>query len=150
MPLTRAQAEQLLITRMGRLMAAAELDTTTTTGANTDLTDPIGWALRQLGISVPNITSVTDADVAQVQDANQDLFFDLAELRTLETIGGNLDLVDLQVGPRSEKLSQLVGQVERAISRKHAQLKTRHGWGLGTLTGGSILLTFQDNTEAAD
>lgn len=101
----------------------------TMAGANSDLNDPIGWAIRQCGGSVSDPTSVTSGDVTSVSEAATDKLFDLAELRTLETISGNLAVVDLDIGPRSEKLSQLAEMVEKRLIRKRQAVQTDYGFG---------------------
>lgn len=148
MNVTLAQIENLLIKRCGKLMAQAGLDATTKNGTNADLVDPIAWASRQCGgvsFSFAELSAPITLSVESI-----DKLLDFAEYRTLETITQNLDDVDLKVGPRDEKFSQLVAQVERAIERKLAWLKTHYGWGLGTLEGGSILLSFQQNLQASE
>ena len=143
MALTRAQTESILIRRTGRLLTAASLDGTTVSGANGDLNDPLASALRQCGLSVANIASVADSDLASLADSDIDKLLDLAELRTLESCLGNLDLVDVSAGPISEKQGQLGTRLEAAIERKRAQITRTYGIGLGTLTSGLIDLGFQ-------
>src|SRR5690242_14586451 len=102
MSLTRANIETILVKRCGPLMTAAGM-ATTVLGSNADLNDPIGYAVRKAGGSVTSFVAVADADIAGVDELGYDQLLDLAELRTLETILGNLDDVDLRVGPRDEK-----------------------------------------------
>ena len=122
MSITRAHAEFLTCAGVGPLMVAAGMDGTTVDGTNTDLNGPIGRAVRDLGHSVTTAVLVADADVAQVTDAQTDEFLDRVVLHTLNAVLTNLDDVDLQVGPRSEKLSQLAAQIERRIKRLEASL----------------------------
>lgn len=136
MSLTRAQAEGILIRRIGRLVAAASLDGTTVDGTNADLADPLATAVRQLGGTVANRATVTDADLASV--AREEALLDMAELRALESALGNLDVVDVQVGPEREALGQLGTRLETAIARKRAQIQREHGIGLASpFTSGS-------------
>lgn len=107
MAITRANTEAILIKRAGKLMAVIGLDGTTVTGANADLNDPIGYALRQLGYSVASVVAVADADLAAVSTDDYDALFDVAEYRVVETICGNWNLNDIRVLNRSESLSQL-------------------------------------------
>lgn len=117
MSLTRANTEFLVVPRVGPLMTAAGMDGTTVLGSNLDLNGPIGRAIRDLGHTVASAILVADADIASVTDAEHNEFLDRVTLHTLETVLGNLDDVDITVGPRSEKLSQLAAQVERKIAR---------------------------------
>lgn len=150
MSVTRTDAEGVLVRRCGRLLTAAGLDGSTATGANADLNDPIGWAVRQLGGAVASVASVTDADLAGVATDDLDALLDLAELRALESALGNLDVVDVAVGPERESLGQLGGRLEKAIERKRAQVQREHGIGASTLTAGTIRLGFQQRTPPED
>lgn len=142
MTTTRANIEAVLVRRCGKLLTAAGLDGTTIAGTNGDLNDPIGWAIRQCGGTVATLTSVVDGDVSSVNDADADKLLDLAELRTIETIEGNLDGVDITVGPRSESLNQLSVRVRAKLDSKRAQLQRDYGFGVGTLTAGVVSLDF--------
>ncbi len=139
---TRVDVERILIRRCGRKMVAASMDGETDSGANDDLNDPIGCALRAMGYSVRNIAQVSDSDLSGVSIEEYDELFDRAELRTLENIAGNLDLVDISIGPRRESLAQLSSQVERAIERLQARINTLYG-DSGEFEAGAISLDFQ-------
>lgn len=149
MALTRANVESVLIRRVGKLLAAADLDGTTANGSNADLNDPIGVAIRKVGQAVDDLTAVDDDDVARIAADDYDQFLDLAELRALETIQSSLDDVDLQVGQRSEKLGQLAEQVRKRAERLRERIEREYGVGLGTLQAGVIALGFlqQNDTE---
>ncbi len=147
MALTRAQVEAILIRRCGKLLTAAGLDGTTITGTNADLNDPIGAAIRQCGGSVADIAAVADGDLAGIGADLYDQLFDLAELRTLESISGNLDDVNVQAGAIREDLGQLSDQVDRKIERKRAQAQRDYGVGLGTLEAGVLALDFMQKED---
>ena len=147
MAITRAQIETILISRCGALLTKAGLDGETHHGVNASLNDPIGRALRGAGYSVTTLTNVTDADVASVSDDDIDLVLDLAELRTLESVSGNLDDVAITVGPRSEQKQQLADQVLRKIERLQQKIERQYGVGMGTLTAGVIGLDFMETSE---
>lgn len=135
MVLTRANAEFLTVASVGPAMVAAGMDGTTVDGTNADLNGPIARAVRDLGHSVASAVLVVDADVAAVTDAQIDEFLDRAVLHTLEAVLGNLDDVDISVGPRSEKLSQLAAQLERRIERLRDEL------GVGMITPTAAVIT---------
>jgi len=136
MSITRANAEFMIQARVGPLMTAAGLDGTTVDGTNADLNGPIGRAVRDLDHTVTDITSVTDTDVAQVTEYDE--FLDIAVLKTLGVILGNLDDVDVTAGPRSEKLSQLAEQVERKADRLLESMERDYGYGLAIPETGYI------------
>lgn len=115
MALTRANAEYVVVSRVGGLMAFVEL-AVTYSGSNSDLDEPLAWAARRMGISLSDPTTVTDSELSGLSDIDD--YLDLAEYRTLEKIQGNLDLVDVTAGPRSEKLSQIASQVEKMLSAR--------------------------------
>ncbi len=127
MALTRANVEALVIRRVGKLLAAAGLDGATVSGANADLNDPLGYAIRKLGYTVTTVNAVADADVALVTTADYDRLFDLTELRALENALGNYDAVNLRVGPRSEDLSQLGAQLQKMIDSKRTYIQNEYG-----------------------
>lgn len=142
MPLTRIDAETILIRRCGAKMVAAGMDGVTIVGTNVDVIDPLVSALLAMGYSPASIAAVTNTDLAAVDDINQIL--DRAELRLLQNIAGNLVMVDITVGPRRESLSQLSEWVEKQITRIEARNAKAYGDSLGTLSGGSISLDFQE------
>lgn len=150
MALTRANVEAILIRRVGKLLTAADLNGTTMDGMNADLNDPIGYAVRRLGGTVASVVQVVDADLAGIASDDYDQLFDLAELRTLETIAGNLDDVDITLGPRSESLSQLASQVDKRIEKLAEKVQRTYGVDVGTLSAGVIGLDFAEHEENED
>lgn len=145
MALTRANAEFLMEARLAPLLTAAGMDGTTVDGTNVDLSDPIARAVRDLGYEVASAVLVADADVAQITAAQTSEFLDACELHTMNAILGNLDDVDITVGPRSEKLSQLAMQIERKIKRLLAAMGTAYGYGMATPDAGYITLDFAEH-----
>lgn len=146
MTLTRAAVETILTRRVGQRMAAAGLDGTNHDGGNDDLNDAIWLALDTLGYAVADISNVVDADLTPVTNVAQ--LLDVAELRTLESIQGNLAKVDFTDGA-SYSLNQLSLQVDRLIADKRKMLQQQYGIGLGTLTGGVVGLDFQGSNPTS-
>jgi len=144
MAYTRVDAETSLVSRLKAKMAAADF-ATTTAGSNADLNDPFAVSLRKMG--KPATNPITDGDLSGLSDAEWDEFLDRAELRTLENIAGNIDLVDITVGPRRESLGQLTDQVEKAIARLSKKISLAYGEGLSSLSTGSLTLDFQETNE---
>lgn len=138
MALTKSQVETVLLGRCGGKMGAAGMSVTA-------LAEPIATALTKLGLPPSDPTAVTDADLALVTEDDRLKLFDLAELRTLKSIQGNLDTVNISVGPRTEQLNQLYEQVDKAITRLELYIAGEYGIGLGTLRGGTLSLDFQEN-----
>lgn len=131
MSLTRAQVEGVLIKRTGQMLAIAGLDGETADGSNADLNDPIGWAVRKLGGSVADVSSVANSDLENIKRV--DALFDLGELRVLETILGNYDKVDSTVGPRREEYDDLAQRLLKWLPEKRKQIEHEHDISLGDL-----------------
>jgi len=147
MALTRANVEFLLEARLSPLLSAAGMDSTTVDGTNVDLNDGIGRAVRDLGYAVASAVLVADADVGLVPAAEHNEFLDAAELHTLSNILGNLDDVDITVGPRTEKLNQLATKIERKIERLRKSMALVYGYSLATVTTGYITLDFAEHGD---
>ena len=147
MTITRANVEEVLIRRCGKLMTAADLDGESYYGANKDLNDPIGWALRQMEYAVAALVNVADSDLAAVTDADVDQLLDMAEYRLMDNIEGNFDDVDISANGRSESLSQLMVQVTKRLERLKTKIEAVYGLGLGTIEGGVIALDFIEKDE---
>jgi hypothetical protein len=145
MALTLENAQKIIVKRCGKKMTVAGLATTTAT-ANEDLIDPLASALMDMGYQPQSIAAITDTDLAAVEEDRYPELLDRAELRTLENIAGNLDLVNVSVGPRREDLSDLTTQVEKAIDRLVTKIARLYGDEV--LSGGSISLDFQEKEEA--
>lgn len=140
--MTRANAEFLIVAELSGLMSAAGM-AITVVGTNAHLNGPIGKALMLLGYTVADLVLVTSADVAQVTVAQSAKFIDLMILCTLETFQGWFASVDITVGPRSEKLSQLAEQVERRIKL----LQQKYGYAMATVEAGYLTLDFSEHGD---
>lgn len=137
MALTRANVELLTVADVGPLMTAAGM-AITVIGSNADLNGPIARGVRALGYTVASAVLVADADIDDVTDAQHSEFLDHVNLYTLYAILGNLNDVDITVGPRTERLSQLAAQVVRKIGLLETAMVAEHGFGLATPVAGVI------------
>ena len=146
MSITRTQVETLLIRRAGKRMTFVGM-AVSTEGVNDDLIDPISTALQRMGYSPADITDIQDSDLTGVENVLE--LIDLAELRLLENILGNMDMVDISIGDRSERLSQFTADLAKAIERKQATIEKQYGIGLGSLSAGVISLDFQQKRDDA-
>jgi hypothetical protein len=143
MSLTKAKISTIIVSRCGAKMTAAGMN-------SSNLDDPIGWALRRVGITPADITSITDSDLTAVPVDDYDKLLDLAELRTLENVSGNLTLTDITAGPQRQALNQIVDQVEKAISRLIEKIQRNYGVGAAVLETGSISLGFQETIDGTE
>lgn len=140
MALTRATVEKILVKRCGQFMTTAGL-AITTAGSNADCSDPMAWAIRQLGYAPSAADTVTDGELATVAVAHTDALLDLAEVRLLETIQGNLTSVNARVGPLAEDKGALLGQITTLATQKRNSVSARHGHLLATPLDGTALRT---------
>lgn len=147
MDLTRANVESILIKRTGQLLAAIGLDGTTADGTNTDLNDPIGYAVRGCGGTVSNFVLVADADITTVAESDYDKLLDIAELRTMQNVLGNWDLVDTKIGERDEKWSQSANALEKAVARKQKYVEDMYDFGYAELSTAIINLNFAEHDD---
>jgi hypothetical protein len=127
------------------MLTAAGLDGVTVDGTNQDLVDPIADALRRLGAAPADLSTVGDADLAGLDASRLPALLDLAELRALETVLGNLTAVDLRLGPRDEKFSQLPARLETRIARLQRKVESEHG--ISSVSSGVISLDFAEHNE---
>lgn len=148
MTITRAQAEKLLIKRVGALFTELELDGVTDSGTNDDLNDAIGYAIRQCGSTVSDMTEVADADLAAISTDETDKLLDYAELRALRTcLTIARRLVTFQTGPRREELSKLSEGLAVDIKAKFDEISETYGLGVASLEAGVVTLQFMESNE---
>ena len=148
MTLTRASVEAVLIRRAGKLLTVAGLDGATKDGTNADLGDPIAFGLRQLGVTVASPSSPTDAEVGNLADDDQDQFFDMAEIRILETVLNHvLDLVNTEAGSRVDEYSQLANGIQLRLDRAELRARRLYGWTAGTLEASYAYLELAQHGE---
>ncbi len=126
----------------------AGLDGATVGGTNADLGDPIAFALRQLGIAVATPAVPTSAEVATVADTDHEEFFQLAELRCLQTILQHvLDLVNTEAGQRVDEYSQLAGGLQVRIGSLTEEIRRLYGWSAGAIEAGYATLDFAQHGD---
>jgi hypothetical protein len=116
-------------------------------GSNADLNDPLGWAVFQLEGSVTDITAVADADLETVASDDERYITDVAELRLLDNILTNLELVDISVGPRSEHYDQLAQRIKGRRDKLRADLESEIGLGAAKLTTGVMRADFAEEVD---
>lgn len=142
--MNRKQVEASLLARASRKMALVEMDTVTI-GGNPDLNDPIAAGLLQMGITPLDISNVLDSDIANVDESAYMELLDRAEFRLLESIQGNLDLVDVSIGPRRESYSQFSDQLQARLDRLESKISKLYGGGV--LEVGAIAVDDSEKLE---
>lgn len=126
---TRAQVEQVLIRRVGQLLSFIGLNGTEYDGGNEDLNDPIAQAIRRLDGTVADPVDVEDSDVQTVAEADFDALLDIAELRVLQNVRGNLTLVDHVAGPFENDYGDIGGYLDKQIAALTKKVEIEHGIG---------------------
>jgi len=147
MSLTRAQAEQVILRRVANFFEVVGLDYQTKDGSNVDLNDPIASDLRNFAIFPDDHALVDDDDLASLADEDTQQFFDIAELRSLESALNQYTKVDLKVGPRSEAFSDLQKSMEKRIAKMKDTLMIRWGFGILSLEAGVIDANFMSKGD---
>ncbi len=134
--------------RCGRLLGWARLDGTTAT-----LADPIGTALLACEVAVADPSAPADADFLLLPSADSLRFLDIAELRCLETVWGNLDEVTEQEGTDKQEWNQAKEGLRKRIQDKKKDLLDLYGYGGGAVAAGSLVLKYTEpepDTELED
>lgn len=144
MPLTREAVETVLVRRCGRLMAWANLDGEGHAGSNADLADPIASALRACDVELIDPTEPADDDFLGLAAADHGKFLDVAELRCLESVWGNLDEVTEQEGTDRQEWTRARQEIAARIESKRKQIAEEHGLGMGSLSAGSMTLLWAE------
>jgi hypothetical protein len=146
--ITRTQAEQILLRRVGGLLEQAGLDYQSNDGTNADLNDPIASAVMSLGYTVSDISNVASSDLSSL-DASENLaFLDLAEYRALESINGHIIGMKISVGPITEDYGDLIEQIDERLKRLKTKIESEHSVGFGsTLEIGVIDMNFQARSD---
>ncbi|RIK41607.1 MAG: hypothetical protein DCC55_11360 [Chloroflexi bacterium] len=131
MSATRSDVEFILTKRLAGYLGRAEM-AVPAGDENEHLTDPIGWALRQLGYSPASLIAIGDVDVAAVAAAHIDALLDLAELRTMESMLTNLDDVSVKGGPVEARWGELRADLLKALPKKRSDVAAMWGHLLAT------------------
>lgn len=146
MAATRIEIDTLLVQRLSGLLTevgfSVQID-----GANADLIDPLGAALRELGYAQASIAAVTDADLAAVPADDYNRLLDLAEARVLESAFAQIVKVDERAGPLALHYSQLADRLERRLARKWEQIQSQHGLYTPSPVAGVITLQIAQHDE---
>lgn len=125
MTLTVAIVEETIESRVGGFVA--QVREITEDPSKPSILESVSWALRKLGYTVASVQTVTDSELGEVRAIDVDVLLDLAELRTLKSLPGNLPAIDTTIGPQSIKLSNLLPALEAIISRRTGEVQAEHG-----------------------
>lgn len=128
MAITRAQAEKILVSRVGGFLSRCALSVLST-GANPDLADPIASALRALGKTLSDQANPADGDLSQVADDGIDLFLGVATLYAWRACYGAWAKNDQRISLGEQKFKQVADEIMAAHDVLRQDLLDRYGFG---------------------
>lgn len=143
MALTRAHVESELVLRAGRLLAVVGLDGATVDGTNLTLNGPLRAGLESLAIP-PVAWTVTDTDLAAVDPGDVSQLLDVAELRTLQNVLGNMDEPDQQNGQDQQQWGAMAQRVQKTVTELADRCAKRYGLYAPSLAIGVIEMDFNE------
>lgn len=141
--MNRTQLETVIARRCGSMLTAAGMLITPQSHSD-DLSDPIGWALRTLGVTPSDPTSPSDTEVASIASALTDKLLDYTELRALQNAATRYVAVDESSEGQSISHDQLRKAIENAAERKRIMIEQSYGVIAPPMTNGRIRLHFQE------
>lgn len=121
---TAADVTTVITDRCGAYLTRARAITGSATVPG--ITQAIGWAVRMLGYPTASLTLVSDGEVGAVASERLDALLDLTELRTLESIQGNLTAVNVTAGPLQEELGQLAERLGEFVTERRKLVGARY------------------------
>lgn len=142
---TRALYEQEFVMRCGKKMEFVGM-AVSVDGTNADLNSPMAFAARACGITLASPLTVTSEELDGLTVDNVDEFLDRGELRLLENVRGNMNLVDIKAGQLTENFSQFEVNLNKAIEQLQAKIETKYV-GYGSLEAGAIIEDFSQKFD---
>jgi hypothetical protein len=139
---TVAKAAARLVRKRRKWLAAVGMDTNPGAG-NEDAADALIGAMEWLESGLNDPGRIADGDLAGMTAARWAELIDVADLRLMEAILGNADEVTSSTDNRKKAATDFAMWVQGEIKAKRDELRRRYGYGLGSLTAGSIGLGFQ-------
>lgn len=146
---TVSKATARLVRKRRKWLAAVGMDTSTGAG-NEDAADALIGAMEWLEIGLDDPGRVSDDDLASVTAYQWAALIDIGDLKLMEAILGNADEVTSSDNQRKKSASDFALWVQGTIDAKLAELKIKYGYGLASLTAGSIDLGFQATSDCGE
>lgn len=139
MTLARAQVDDAMVRRMGRMLSWWGLDGTTDDGTNPDVGAALGRALIGLDATPSSLSDPVDADLAATDTpAASARLLDLVHLHLLEACYDNADEVSEREGVNEQRWNERIAELRQRINQARAALAAAHGDGLGVVSGGTL------------
>jgi hypothetical protein len=125
---TQADVIGILLRRVGSVMTEVGLDGDTEGGANRSLDSAMVRAYTEMGRTPAAIDEVSDDELGALSVPVVLELVDRSEVHLLAEMATQARrLVDITVGDRSEKLSQLADGLERDAAQRRADIAVRYG-----------------------
>jgi hypothetical protein len=144
-PLTVAQAKQILSVQVSNMLASAGLDATPPSDLYlTPMTSSL-WALGYYPQSVDPVTglrTLTDADMAEVQPYQEPQFIEVGLYYGLMVALDNFTRVDTQGTNYATRLSQIRFGMQVELNRMASEIRRKYGVGLSAPSSGAVSLGF--------
>lgn len=124
MALTRSNIETEVVSELGPLMTLAG-KSITTSGTNEDLNGPLAFALQALAITPNNPASVTDGDVANLDNSQFSAVCQLTEYYVLKKCLDSLVIPNEKAQDRSQDWNEMVRRFTQqmlALQSQYASL----------------------------
>lgn len=138
MPTTLKAIQTALVARLKAAMEAVDMDIYQTASLNSDLVDPLTWALRTLEVVLVDPMSVTEAEIATVTDDDITSLLDLAEYRLLKTIINVMDQTDERLGPHGKWASQYPTRLKERLESEEKRIRRVYGVDASSIDFGMI------------
>lgn len=134
----------LMQSRLGSAMTGAGIDA----DLKASYGDSIAVAMRDLGLSVLDPTTPTDAELSSIASADESRFYDLVEFRLLESVRNRVSLkVTMSMGDRKQDYSDIADSLGAIIKDKKQHLADVYGFGLQALGWGVVSFSFAETNE---
>jgi len=120
---TKVEVTAILEERTGAMLALVRQLTGLADRPNVQ--HAIAWAVRRLGGTTASFVEATDAEVSAI--TKEEALIDLAELRLLDSMYGNLTAVTNRTGPIQDDYNDLARRLEAARTEKRGEILSVHG-----------------------
>ena len=114
MAITRAAIETALVSREGGLLSFLS-KSTTSSGANADLTDSIGAGMQSLGYTCATPGTVLDADLSAVPDATFYTLVELAEYYLIRSLLNSFTETDESAQDRKQQWNAFAKRFQKTL-----------------------------------
>ena len=145
MTITRANFEAEMNDRKGGVVTLTGRDATPT-GTNSVYNGAASEALRAVGVT-PGAFTVTDADFANVADADLAQLYDVGEYRLLKSALGWIVKGDQKVSLGEQRWAALRTSLQQEAAGLLTQIQAQYGYGAPDVGNSTVSLEFEQSRE---